>query len=280
MPELPEVETVKETLKPLIIGKTINQIDVFYDKMILPLDVNTFKSRLIGKTIHAINRTGKYLLFDFGQDTLVVHLRMEGKFYLKDKNEPFTKHEHIGFHFTDGSSLRYDDVRKFGTLTLKETANLFNTRPLSKLGFEPQDVRLTKAYLKEKLRSKRPIKASLLDQTIILGLGNIYVDEVLYCARINPNTLAFRVKDKEIDALITCSKQVIEKAIKLGGSSVRTYLNSLGISGKFQNELKVHLQEGNPCPSCDGVVIKERVAGRGTYYCPRCQRLVTKGGKL
>lgn len=272
MPELPEVETVKETLKPLVIGKTIAQIDVLYDKMILPLTPSEFKSCLIGKTLNAINRKGKYLLFDFEPYTLVVHLRMEGKFYLKSKAEPFSKHEHIGIHFTDGSSLRYDDVRKFGTLTLKDSSDVLTTLPLSKLGYEPGDKRLTKAYLKKKLSNHRPIKASLLDQTIILGLGNIYVDEVLYCAKINPMTLSHKVKNKEIEALIMCSDKVIQKAIALGGSSVRTYLNSLGISGKFQNELKVHLKEGEACPSCDGVIIKEKIAGRGTYYCPRCQK--------
>ncbi|MFP4287066.1 MAG: DNA-formamidopyrimidine glycosylase [Candidatus Izemoplasmataceae bacterium] len=272
MPELPEVETVKETLKPLIVGKTIAHIDVFYDKMILPLTPEILNKHLRGKTLKGIDRLGKYLLFNFDYYTLLVHLRMEGKFFLKEQGEPVLKHEHIAINFKDGTSLRYDDVRKFGTLTLKDTATVYSTLPLSKLGFEPNDKRLTKKYLKEKLNNNRVIKASLLDQRIILGLGNIYVDEVLYCAKINPKTISNRITLKQCETLITCANRVINRAIELGGSSIRSYLNSLGITGRFQNELSVHLKEGEPCLSCDGVIIKEKIATRGTYYCPRCQK--------
>ncbi len=271
MPELPEVETVRRTLKPAVIGKTFHTIDVRFARMVLPETPESFTERLKGQTINDIKRLGKYLIFVLSQDTLLVHLRMEGKFFIKPSSVPISKHEHVIFYFTDQTSLRYDDVRKFGTLTIKKPADVYITPPLSLLGYEPHHPHLTVAYLKEKFASTRMIKPVLLDQTIILGLGNIYVDEVLFCAKIKPTQRAHRLSKNTIDKIITCAEKVIDKAIALGGSSIRSYTDSLGVTGRFQNELMVHLRQGEPCKVCATPIVKTKVAQRGTYYCPRCQ---------
>jgi formamidopyrimidine-DNA glycosylase len=271
MPELPEVETVRRTLKQFIIGKTIKTVKVHYQKMITPKDVDIYRKTLESQTLQDIDRLGKYLLFKFDHTVLIVHLRMEGKFYLKDISQPKDKHDHITYVFDDDTTLVYNDVRKFGTHELKTYDTLYNTNPLMKLGFEPTDERLTVSYLKNKLKSTRHIKPALLDQTIILGLGNIYVDEVLFCAKIRPTKRAFRITKKECERLITCSQSVIKKAVALGGTTIRSYTDSLGVTGRFQNELMVHMQEHKPCKHCGSPIKKIKVAGRGTYFCPTCQ---------
>ncbi len=272
MPELPEVETVRQTLKQFIIGKTIKVVNVHYEKMITPKDVSVFKTQLLGQTLQDIDRLGKYLLFKFDDIVLVVHLRMEGKFYLKNISSPKDKHDHITYVFDDDTTLVYNDVRKFGTHELKKPNTLYTTNPLLKLGYEPTDDRLTVSYLKNKLKTTRYIKPALLDQTIILGLGNIYVDEVLFCAKIRPTKRAFKITKKECAQLIRCSQSVIKKAIALGGTTIRSYTDSLGVTGRFQNELMVHMQEHKPCKQCGTPIKKIKVAGRGTYYCPTCQK--------
>ena len=276
MPELPEVETVRATLKPRLLGLKITGVEVYHHKMIAPLDVKTFQKHLIGKTIEDIKRRGKYLLFYLGEMVLIVHLRMEGKFFIKSPDALKLKHEHIIFTLSNGVTLRYDDVRKFGTFTLVKAQELYHSLPLKKLGFEPGEDELTVNYLKSKLKSKRQIKTVLLDQTIILGLGNIYVDEVLFCAKINPTKLAYKVTKKEALKIIECSKSVIKKAVQLGGSSIRSYTDSLGVTGRFQNELNVHMQENTPCKVCQTPIKKIKVSQRGTYYCPQCQSLRKK----
>jgi formamidopyrimidine-DNA glycosylase len=272
MPELPEVETVKETLKPLITGKTVEKTAVYYEKMVMPETKESFNQLLKNQILNTISRYGKYLLFEFTSVTLLVHLRMEGKFYVKEARLPKEKHEHVTIFFTDGTSLRYHDVRKFGTLTLKVPDSIFDNPPLNKLGYEPHHPNLTKTYLKQKFKTTRSIKTVLLDQTIILGLGNIYVDEVLFCAKINPLKPANKLTTNQCETIIHCAGKIIDKAIELGGSSIRTYLNSLGISGKFQNELTVHLRANEPCIICENPIKKIKVGGRGTYYCSHCQK--------
>ncbi len=272
MPELPEVETVRRSLEPRILGKTIANVLIYYEPMIRPLARTHFKEVLIGETLAELRRKGKYLIFDFSSIVLLVHLRMEGKFFLGTVDTPKMPHEHVRYIFSDKSVLIYHDVRKFGTHTLKAPKHLTHTPPFTNLGFEPGDTRLTPTYLKNKLKTDRKIKTALLDQSIILGLGNIYVDEVLFCAKIRPTRRGRRLTKKDCENVIACSERVIDKAIALGGSSIRTYTNSLGISGRFQNELNVHMRAGQPCNSCGKPIEKIKVNGRGTYYCSSCQR--------
>lgn len=273
MPELPEVETVKETLKRQIIGKTVADVDIVYGKLIRNQDPNRFKAALIGKTLQKIERYGKYLFFGFDDIVLTVHLRMEGKFFLKPQDEPIAKHEHIIFYFTDRSTLRYHDVRKFGTMETMPAGSERLSARIAKLGKEPFDSDFTDSYLYDKIyKSTRPIKSLLLDQEIVAGLGNIYVDEVLYLSGIDPRRMGKDVTMVETGILANNCRAVLKKAIILGGTTIRSYTSSLGITGRFQNELSVHTKNGLPCHKCGSLIEKIKVGGRGTYYCPLCQK--------
>ena len=275
MPELPEVETVRRSLLDLIIGKTIKSIDVFYER-IIQSDVDEFKSLLIGETFRDIDRYGKFLIFILDHYILVSHLRMEGKYFLKEsqEKEEKQKHEHIIYNFTDGTTLRYNDTRKFGRIELFKTndVSVIKTKePLCKLGIEPISGNLSVRYLREKFKNKKePIKTALLDQSIITGLGNIYVDEVCFMSRLHPCKKASSLSDEELERIIDSSKKVLEKAIALGGTTIRSFISSHAATGMFQNELLVHTKEH--CPVCNSKIEKIRVGGRGTYFCPQCQK--------
>lgn len=271
MPELPEVETVRNSLKQLVLNETITDVEVFYDKIIKNVDVETFKTSLINQTINDIQRLGKYLIFVLDDYYLISHLRMEGKYYLKDNNE-YSKHEHIVFHLGK-KTLTYADTRKFGTMNLlSKDIDIYKEIPLNKVGLEPFNENFTLEYLEEKFKnSKRPIKTSLLDQGIVAGLGNIYVDEVLFLSSLNPNKPTNEISKEEIKMIIESSIKVLNKAIKLGGTTIRSFTVNHDISGKFQNELLIHTKK--ECPTCNRKVVKIYVGGRGTYYCEFCQSL-------
>jgi len=267
MPELPEVETVRKTLLRLIQGKEIRDIDVFYNKMIRH-DIEEFTRILVGKKIDNISRYGKYLLFEIGDYILVSHLRMEGKYFIKNLEEDRGKHEHVIFYFTDDTTMRYHDTRKFGTFDLLHKNELDTFHPIQKLGPEPFGQTMNKNYLYNKLENKSiAIKTALLDQTIIAGLGNIYVNEVLFRTKIHPTTPCNQITKKQSESI-----QVLNKAINLGGTTIRSYTSSLGVTGRFQNDLMVHDREAEECKICQTLIVKEKVNGRGTYYCPKCQK--------
>ncbi len=272
MPELPEVETVRKQLKSLIIGKKIKSIKVMYPK-IVKMDILEFESKLIHQQFQDIRRYGKYLIFDLDDYSLISHLRMEGKYYLRNHVNEFTKHDHIAFKLEDDLYLTYHDVRKFGTMELIKKNEVFFTESVSKLGPEINDINLNIKEIFNKIsKSERPIKSLLLDQTIVAGLGNIYVDETLFLARIHPETKGFKLKLSQVETMILSARKVIEKAIELGGTTIRTYHSTMGIDGLFQNELNVHTKKDEQCPICNQKIIKIRVGGRGTYLCPSCQR--------
>lgn len=273
MPELPEVETVRKTLQRLVNGKTIRDVDVFYDKIVRNVTVEEFRNKLTDQTIQNFKRYGKHLLIEFEDFYLISHLRMEGKYFIKHTDSPKDKHEHIIFYFTDGETLRYHDTRKFGTMDIIPKEELYTNSPLTKLGFEPFEPEMTTTYLYNKLKHKSiAIKSALLDQTIIVGLGNIYVDETLFRSKLHPETKSNRITKKDTEKIIESSKQVLQKAVDLGGTTIRSYTSSLGVTGRFQNELQVHMNEGEPCPICTTTIEKIKVNGRGTYYCPSCQK--------
>ncbi len=270
MPELPEVETVKNTLKELIINKKITNADIYYDKIIRNINVNEFKNKIINQVITDIKRIGKYLVFELNEYALIVHLRMEGKFfYRSDKN--VTKHDHIVLEFSDNTYLIFNDTRKFGTFNLDSVDNYFKAPYLLKLGYEPGDKRLTKEYLYSKLHNKKSaIKTSLLDQTVISGLGNIYVDEVLAYSKIIPTRMCSEVTLEEFELIVINAKKVIDKAIKLGGTTIKSFSASEGVHGRFQNHLVAHTSK--QCGFCNHQITKIKVNGRGTYYCEKCQK--------
>lgn len=274
MPELPEVETVKETLKKLVIGKKIVNVTINYDNIIEYPVVDTFKKEIINETINDIKRRGKWLVFDLDNYYLLSHLRMEGKYFFKKQNDEHLKHEHVIFHFSDNTELRYLDSRKFGKMHLIEKNKAYNQKPLNELGLEPWDEKLSIEYLKEKYKNKKlPIKTVILDQSIIVGIGNIYADEILFLSKINPLKKSFELNDEELSKIIKYTKEILDKAILNGGTTIRSYESSEGVHGRFQQNLLVHNRENDECPNCCDKIVKIKVGGRGTYYCPNCQKL-------
>jgi formamidopyrimidine-DNA glycosylase len=268
MPELPEVETVRRTLEYALSGEKIHDVILHYAKIVHE-DPQYFIETLKGQTLHGIERAGKYLLFILDKHVLIVHLRMEGKFYIKHQ-EPLEKHEHVTIRFQSGRELRYHDVRKFGTMDLRTLDNYLSSEPVSNLGPEPKDLDPHVFYQICQKKSIE-IKPLLLDQTIISGLGNIYVDETLFRSHVHPTRIAHTITKDEAESLIASATYVLNKATSLGGTTIRSYTSSLGVSGKFQNELMVHMRKGSPCPVCGQAIIKMKVKGRGTYVCEHCQ---------
>ncbi|MCR5786533.1 MAG: DNA-formamidopyrimidine glycosylase [Acholeplasmatales bacterium] len=268
MPELPEVECVIRALKPNLIGQKIEDIDVRYDRMILE-DVSSFKSNLINHTFVDIKRRGKFIIFCLNDDTyLVSHLRMEGKLFLEEKNSMDNKHIHVIIHLSD-YDLYYQDVRKFGIMVTKTKDTLFTTEPLNHLGKDPIEG-VDNNIIFDKIHKKRiPIKESLLDQSIMSGLGNIYVDEVLFTSHVSPYRPSNMVTKEEIDCIIEESRKIFLKSIELGGSTIKSFTSSKNHAGSFQDYLKVHTK--NVCPVCGQKLLYEKLGGRGTYYCNKCQ---------
>ena len=268
MPELPEVETVKNTLKKQILGKRIHNIKVLYDG-IIATNKNDFKN-IINEEILDIKRRGKFLIFVLNNYYLVSHLRMEGKYFIKNNSMPIMKHEHIIFDLGD-VELRYHDTRKFGKMYLVEKDKLYSDTPLAKLGLEPWDNCLNSNYLKEKFNCNIPVKTLLLDQSIIVGIGNIYADEILYKGRINPLKKGKDITENECDLIIRYTRETLHKAIEKGGTTIKSFTSSLGVTGHFQGNLMVHNREGENCLNCGNKIEKIKVNGRGTYFCPTCQ---------
>lgn len=273
MPELPEVENVRRTLEDLITGKMIEDVIVTYPKIVKqPDDVEQFKEMLRGETVEGIGRRGKFLLIYITNYTIVSHLRMEGKYMLESADNPVDKHTHVRFRFTDGTELRYKDVRKFGTMHLFRKGEELEKMPLADLGPEPFSELLTPTYLQEKLqKTSRKIKVVLLDQRVLVGLGNIYVDEVLFRSGIHPEREASSLTKEEFQKLHTEIVATLEDAVEQGGSTIRTYMNSQGQLGTYQESLYVYGKKGEPCPACKTTIEKTVVGGRGTHYCHVCQ---------
>ena len=273
MPELPEVETVKETLKLKLIGKKIKDVKVYYDGIIAYPEVKEFSKQIKNLPIKDIKRRGKWLMFDLDNYYLLSHLRMEGKYFFKNKEDKLDNHEHVVFTLDDDEELRYRDTRKFGKMYLIKKEDINSIGPIKDLGLEPWDDSLTKEYLRDKYKNKKlPIKTVLLDQSIIVGIGNIYADEILFLSKLNPLIKCCDLKDNDLGNIIKYTKEVLEKEIKLGGTTIRTYTSVDGVHGRFQNELLIHGKDKDVCPNCGQPVEKIRVGGRGTYYCINCQK--------
>lgn len=272
MPEMPEVETVRRTLLPLVKGKTIKKIILWYPK-IVATDHDEFIKKLPGKRIIDINRYAKYLLIRLSDNlTIVSHLRMEGKYHLTTPDAPKDKHDHVEFIFTDGTALRYNDVRKFGRMQLILTGTERKVTSIGKLGVEPNSAEFTDEYFISHLkRKKKNIKNTLLDQTVVAGLGNIYVDEVLWRTKIHPLSKANMIPANKVCELRKNINTIITQAIRLHGTTVHTYLDANGQTGGFQKMLQVYGHVGDPCPICQTKFEKIKVDGRGTTFCPHCQ---------
>ncbi len=271
MPEKPEVVTVAKCLKPKLVNRQIKKVDVYWDNVIASPSVEAFKKEIIDQTILDISTRGKWLVITLSKDVLLIHLRMEGKFFFREVGTIRNKHEHVVFTLDNDMEWRFHDVRKFGKMYLLPKSYAYTSRPLSLLGLEYDDQNLSSSYLYDKLRKKSlPIKSALLDQSIIAGIGNIYDDEILFLSGINPLKKANKISKKKCEDIIDNTKEVLDHAIALGGTTIRSFTSEEGVHGLFQNELLVHGKK--ECPHCHGKVKKIVVGGRGTYYCPVCQK--------
>ncbi|WP_379133735.1 DNA-formamidopyrimidine glycosylase [Paenibacillus sp. sgz500958] len=273
MPELPEVETVKRTLNALIKGKKIENVTVRLARIIQrPDDTAAFAAWLAGHTVESVERRGKFLRIVLDGLVLVSHLRMEGRYGLYSSGDPLDKHTHVIFHFTDGTELRYNDVRQFGTMHLFLPGEDLMLPPLKKLGIEPLDKTFTPEKFKQIVAAKNTkIKPLLLNQEYVVGIGNIYVDESLHRAGIHPETSAKSLTGEQLDRLHHAIVGTLSEAVNAGGSSIKSYVNGQGESGTYQQQLLIYGRKDQPCSVCGTMIEKTVVGGRGTHYCPSCQ---------
>lgn len=266
MPELPEVETVRQTLKNYIIGQEICHVDVHYPN-IIDGDLDLFISKVTHQKIKDVDRVGKYLIFVLEDCAFVSHLRMEGKYFFYEQSKAIDKHVHVVFHTTAGFKLCYHDTRKFGRMQLVDKTLYKSQLPLSKLANEPFDSEVQFVYDKIH-KSALPIKTLLLNQSIMAGIGNIYANEICFMMNLNPKTPGKALSKKRVGELILQSCIVLHKAIEQGGTTIHSF-STQGIDGLFQVSLYVHLQK--ECKICGGDITKIMLNQRGIYYCKKCQ---------
>lgn len=286
MPELPEVETVRRGLEKLIIGRVIQTVTHDTAKS-FPNAAHDIEQFLISATVRVVRRRAKVLLIDLSTDyTLVIHLKMTGQLVFVGKErfgaghptdslvgELPDKSTRVTFEFKDGSHLYFNDQRKFGWVRLMPTVEVPNIDFMKKVGPEPLETEFTMADFAERLRRRKRsnIKAALLDQTVIAGVGNIYADESLWGAKIHPKRLVETLTKSEIKALYTDLRDVMNLAIEKGGSTDKNYVNAEGKKGSYMDFARVFRREKLACPRCGTTIEKLRVAGRGTHVCPHCQ---------
>lgn len=271
MPELPEVETVVRILERSLIHETILDVEVRYPKL-LEVGSDATLEELKGRTFENFSRRGKYLCFGLDNGfTLIVHLRMEGKFHLyQDIIEP-NKHTHLLLK-TNRHYIHYLDTRKFSRMALVRDVDRYFK--IKGLGYEPWDNRLTPTYLHQRFKNKKKaIKANLLDQEHIVGIGNIYADEILFDTKIHPMTQSGKLSLKQCEALIQSTQKILSRAIEAGGTTVRSYTSSLNVNGLFQIDLNAYGRFGEPCRNCNRPLDKIKVAGRTSVFCNQCQRV-------
>lgn len=268
MPELPEVETVVRTLEKQIAGRQIQNVEVI-EKKIIEGDPDEFAKALNGQTFRSFARRGKYLLFYMDDVLFVSHLRMEGKYYLQKQEEPRNRHMHVIFLLDNGYELRYQDTRKFGRMCLmKKDTDLTRFR---NLGIDALDDAFDEAYIYSYSRhSKVPVKTLLLNQSFVAGIGNIYADEILFACGIRPGRSAQRLTKNDCQAIAIQTKRILFAAIQAGGTTIRSYTSSLGVTGRFQLQCLVHEQK--ICRICGSQIKMKRIGGRSSYYCPICQK--------
>lgn len=283
MPELPEVETVRRGLVPVMEGRVITAADVRRPDLRWPFP-KRMAERLTGARVDRLRRRSKYLLADLDTgETLIVHLGMSGRILISgDQLGSFhhphpapEKHDHVVFDIEGGARVTFNDARRFGAMDLAPTDAVDAHRLLAALGPEPLGNRFDEDYLVSRFRGRMtPVKAALLDQRVVAGLGNIYVCEALHRSGISPTRKAARIAEPRVRTLVPTIRDVLSEAIESGGSSLRDYRQTDGELGYFQHSFRVYGREGAACPTpgCGGTVARIVQSGRSTFYCPRCQR--------
>lgn len=274
MPELPEVETICRGLRPALVGHRLVRVVQRRPDLRIPLP-NDFVPRLEGRRVERIGRRGKYILASLDDGSaLIVHLGMSGRLLIAPGPAPPPgPHDHVILETDDGVIITYNDARRFGLMTLADEAGLESHPLLRHLGPDPLSTMFAGAWLSTALKGRRtPIKAALLDQQVIAGLGNIYVCEALFRARISPRRLAASVAGRRAERLAPAIREVLIDAIEAGGSSLRDYVQTSGELGYFQHRFAVYGREGEPCPTCGQTIRRLVQGGRSSFYCPTCQR--------
>jgi formamidopyrimidine-DNA glycosylase len=274
MPELPEVETIVADLRPHLVGRTIERAELAFPTIVRHPEPEEFLDAIAGLRIESVTRRGKYIQIHLSGDVLlVVHLGMTGQLRLVDESTPVAKHTHAVFFLDDGHQLRYRDPRRFGRLLLGTENELIDARKMPRLGPEPIDPDFAAEELYRRLRKRNaPLKAVLLDQKAIAGVGNIYADESLHRARLRPDRIAASVGRTSAHRLHEAMRESLLVAIANRGSSVDTYRDAWGELGGQQERLLVYGRAGEPCFTCGRPLRSVRIAGRTTVFCTRCQR--------
>ncbi|MBT3172455.1 MAG: bifunctional DNA-formamidopyrimidine glycosylase/DNA-(apurinic or apyrimidinic site) lyase [Rhodospirillaceae bacterium] len=276
MPELPEVETVRRGLEKRLLGQRVARAETRRKTLRIPLP-ERFAERMKGRRFEHLDRLGKYILayLDDGA-VLIIHLGMSGRFTLDENGKaPDGRHDHVVFIMEDGTVATFNDPRRFGLITMCREEEVESHRLLAKMGPDPLGNEFNGPFLADRLAGKRsPIKAALLDQKNVAGLGNIYVCEALYHSGISPKRSAHTVQGVRAERLAAAIRQVLDKALKAGGSTLRDYVQASGELGYFQHQFSVYGREGEACPKCDcGKSVKRIVqSGRSTFYCAERQR--------
>lgn len=277
MPELPEVETVRRDLAREVAGRTIVGVVVTGHRSVRREPPAAFAARVEGRTVATVGRRGKYLLLGLGPDaTLVVHLRMSGQLLLAEPASPTARHTHVVLGLSGGAELRFVDPRTFGELYVVRPGHLAEDAPeLAAMGVDPVEDRLTAAGLARVVGStRRQLKALLMDQRRLAGIGNLYSDEILHAARLRHDRPAAALDPVEVRRLHRAMVRILGRAVELRGSSLadQQYVDLYGRPGGYQAEHRVYGREGRPCPRCATPIVRVRCQGRSTFFCPRCQR--------
>jgi len=275
MPELPEVETIRIKLEPHLVGREFDRVEIHDSRLVRPFEPMAVAAELEGERVHALERRGKYLIvrFESGR-ALLIHLRMTGSLrHAPPGSLADDPHRRAVVRLDDGSDVAYRDVRRFGTWLLLEPDEL-DPYLSKKLGGEPLERSFTARRLGERLADRRaPIKAALLDQRTVAGLGNIYVDEALWRARLHPLREARSITTEELGQLTKAIREALRVGLARQGASLRDYSTPDGSRGRMQEEFRVYGRAGEPCSRCGTPIDKIRAGGRGTWYCPGCQVL-------
>jgi formamidopyrimidine-DNA glycosylase len=274
MPELPEVEVLRRSLEPRLVGRRIERVEVLSPALREPLDRRELRRRLAGRAVAALRRRSKYLLIDVeGGSTLVVHLGMSGRVTLVPLATPREPHEHFALRLDSDERLRLRDPRRFGAAFAVSTDGLERDPHFAHLGPEPLDPPIRGEELSARARGLRaPVKAFLMDAARLVGVGNIYATEALFRAGIHPARSVARVSLERWSRLAEAVVEVLEQAIRAGGTTLNDFTDGAGKEGYFQVELAVYGREGEPCPHCGTAVRRLVQSNRSSFYCPRCQR--------
>ena len=276
MPELPEVETVIRGIRTRLLNQTINKCELSSKKLRYPLTRNFKKSILFTKVIN-ISRRAKYILINLNNDkTIIIHLGMSGRIILSSNNKNLKfKHTHMTLYFKNNIVAKFIDPRRFGCLLVIDTEDIFQNKLFINLGPEPLSRNFNPLYLKRACQNKKTtIKSLIMNQSVVVGVGNIYASESLFLSGINPGKKAFLITFDQCNKLVRNIKFILNRAIKLGGTSINDYSMVNGMLGYFQNELKVYEREGKNCikKTCNGRILRIVIAQRSTYYCSHCQK--------